>query len=671
MTTQNELEMQQAAPGKKRIAFFCIPAHGHTNPMLPVAAELVRRGNTVRFYSFGGTGGLPDFSEKIRKTGAEFVACDAYMPEVSAEEVAGLKRVSITEMTVQSIRITLAMDAFLDAEFKSFLPDVVYTDSACFWGKLNAWKHHVPMVVSTSTFAFNQLSSMYMNHSAGEIADMVFGLARIGKALKSMEPYGYKVKNPLTLVQSDNKTDSVVYTSRRFQPFAESFSGHYAFVGPSVFSDAVPDKKKARPLVYISLGTVINDRPDFYNKCIEALKDMDVDVLISCGMALDREKLGVLPENVRVEPYVDQLDVLSRADVFLTHCGMNSVSESLYMATPMVLYPQTGEQAAVARRAAELGAGIRLVKSWSEITSSTKPDTVKGIRAAVQSVLDNASYRDAAAECSRDFRACSGVSGAADFIENAPHDPPPGRDILKEMNRESVIFQILCWLNLAAVMLLGFMISERWNPVCLLAVPVLAVFFYIAGKGIQAERYKQLVRSDPKAYRRDARIRFLFGGILLPLFILLSPFLFCAGEPVCVRTYLNTRTFEYESYVRVGPLVFQQDGTTFFQGELEPYRNALQQDRLPEYWIQTYMQSYSLLGSPVFHEIRGGKYPTKLRFYLMEHYQEMMDPDYKETEEEFFNRFTEFILSLNADERYKGALLPADTDLRSKSSGLF
>lgn len=294
------------------------------------------------------------------------------MPEVSAEEVAGLKRVSITEMTVQAIRITLSMDSFLDAEFKSFLPDVVYTDSACFWGKLNAWKHHVPMVVSTSTFAFNQLSSMYMNHSAGEIADMVFGLARIGKALKSMEPYGYKVKNPLTLVQSDNKTDSVVYTSRRFQPFAESFSGHYAFVGPSVFSDAVPDKKKARPLVYISLGTVINNRPDFYGKCIEALKDMDVDVLISCGMALDREKLGVLPENVRVEPYVDQLDVLSRADVFLTHCGMNSVSESLYMATPMVLYPQTGEQEAVARRAAELGAGILL-----------KNDSVAGIRAAV------------------------------------------------------------------------------------------------------------------------------------------------------------------------------------------------------------------------------------------------------------------------------------------------
>ena len=42
METQNELETQ-SAPVKKRIAFFCIPAFGHTNPMLPVAAELVQR----------------------------------------------------------------------------------------------------------------------------------------------------------------------------------------------------------------------------------------------------------------------------------------------------------------------------------------------------------------------------------------------------------------------------------------------------------------------------------------------------------------------------------------------------------------------------------------------------------------------------------------------------
>ena len=54
----NQLPTEQTPPapatahathGGRRIAMFCIPAHGHTNPMLPVAAELVRRGDSVRF----------------------------------------------------------------------------------------------------------------------------------------------------------------------------------------------------------------------------------------------------------------------------------------------------------------------------------------------------------------------------------------------------------------------------------------------------------------------------------------------------------------------------------------------------------------------------------------------------------------------------------------------
>lgn len=104
----------------KKIAFFSIPAHGHTNPMLPVAAELVRRGNTVRFYSFDV------FENKIRATGADFVSCDAFLGNLTKKEKAGLKKVSTTEMTIQDIRITLQMDTYLDGEFKKFRPDVVY-----------------------------------------------------------------------------------------------------------------------------------------------------------------------------------------------------------------------------------------------------------------------------------------------------------------------------------------------------------------------------------------------------------------------------------------------------------------------------------------------------------------------------------------------------------------
>lgn len=459
----------------KKIAFFCIPAHGHTNPMLPVAAELVRRGNVVRFYSFN------EFEKKIKDAGAEFISCDPFLPELTEQEEAGLKNVSTTEMTIQDIRITLSMNDFLEQEFKSFQPDVVYTDSVCFWGKLNAWKHNVPMVVSTSTFAFNQMSSCYMKNSPKELADMIFGLPRISRELKKLEPYGYHVKGALSLVQSDNDTDSIVYTSRRFQPYAESFSGHYDFVGPSVFSKVLPKKEKERPLIYISMGTVINDRPDFYGKCIDALKDMDADVIISCGNVVNIEELGELPDHIKVYSYVDQLDVLSKADAFITHCGMNSVSESLYMAAPMVLYPQTGEQYAVARRVTEIGAGIML-----------KDDSAQGIRASIRKILDNKTYGDAAACCSEDFRACSGTAGAAEFIENAPHSWD-GVDITGELNKANGKFLTLYWLLvIASINLIGFLVS--WKYVWIIGIAA-GILSSPIGKAVQKRKYESLTKN--------------------------------------------------------------------------------------------------------------------------------------------------------------------------------
>lgn len=461
------------------IAFFSIPAHGHTNPMMPVAAELVKRGNKVRFYSFS------DFRDKINNTGAEFVSCDMYLPEITEQEEANLKKVKTTEMTIVDIRTTLKMNDFLDKEFEKFKPDVVYTDAVCFWGKLNAWKHNVPMVCSTSTFAFNQMSSKYMKQSAGELADIIFGLPKISKELKTLEPYGYNVKSPMQLVANDNKTDTVVYTSSSFQPYSESFSDHYRFVGPSVFSKLAPCKEKERPLVYIALGTVINDRPDFYRKCIDALSGMDIDLIISYGRYMDVKLLGRLPENVQAYPYVDQLEVLSRADAFITHCGMNSVSEALYMATPLVLYPQTSKQRAVARRVTEKSAGVML-----------KDDSADGIKAAVSQIINNKSYAESAKAVCDDFRSCPGVEGAAEFIETAPHTSS-GTDLLAEVNKGNVWFYIIYWAIASALLVLfGFFISAGfvWIPGIIAGVisrPIAEIFYQ--------KRYNRLAKKyNPK-----------------------------------------------------------------------------------------------------------------------------------------------------------------------------
>lgn len=103
--------------------------------------------------------------------------------------------------------------------------------------------------------------------------------------------------------------------------------------------------------------------------------------------------------------------VLSIADVFITHCGMNSASEGLYFQVPLVLFPQTPEQGAVARRVEELGAGIRLI-------SIAEDDILQ----TVKRILSEPSHKDSACRVSESFRACCGAVEARTFLEELVMD---------------------------------------------------------------------------------------------------------------------------------------------------------------------------------------------------------------------------------------------------------
>ena len=143
----------------------------------------------------------------------------------------------------------------------------------------------------------------------------------------------------------------------------------------------------------------------FYKMCISALKNTKYQVIMSVGNLVDINDFGDLPENIGVFPYVDQIAVLEKADVFLTHCGMNSVSESLYFEVPLVMLPKTSEQKGVAQRVLELGAGIMLDKSDK-----------KSVINAINKIFSDESYKKNAVKISEGFKKSSGVKGAADKI---------------------------------------------------------------------------------------------------------------------------------------------------------------------------------------------------------------------------------------------------------------
>jgi UDP:flavonoid glycosyltransferase YjiC (YdhE family) len=85
---------------------------------------------------------------------------------------------------------------------------------------------------------------------------------------------------------------------------------------------------------------------------------------------------------------------------------MNSVSEGLYYGVPLVLFPQTPEQNAVAKRTEELGAGVRL-KSISE----------EDILDALTKVIEEPHYQECAERVSDSFKSCGGAEEAKGFLE--------------------------------------------------------------------------------------------------------------------------------------------------------------------------------------------------------------------------------------------------------------
>lgn len=383
-----------------KIVFFCIPAHGHTNPTLEVVRELTTRGHQVWYYSYNM------MREKIESTGAVFVSCDDCDMEtnLSTKDAARMGK-DLALSTRILVDTTLALDDKVCADMERLKPDCIVADSMAAWGKAVAMKQGIPFVSSTTTFAFNQHSAKIMKQSFGDFLKMLLFMPEVSKQIKRLQKKGYPVKNILDILQNDNNTHTIVYTSPEFQPCSETFSDRFAFVGPSIRPAVEEIKKTGDKLVYISMGTVNNDRMLLYKNCISALADTGYQVILSVGNLVPVEDFGTLPENISVFSHVDQIAVLQQADVFVSHCGMNSASESLYFGVPLVMLPQTAEQSGVAERVYQLGAGIKLAKTDEA-----------SILYAINTMLTDDNYKQNAMALSESFKQCSGAKGAADKI---------------------------------------------------------------------------------------------------------------------------------------------------------------------------------------------------------------------------------------------------------------
>lgn len=175
-----------------------------------------------------------------------------------------------------------------------------------------------------------------------------------------------------------------------------------------------------RPLVYLSYGSEIPWQPALYRVIIEALQPLGADLLLVAGNKADEmARDGALPPWVRVTDYAPQLEILTRADVFVSHGGPNSVAEALAFGVPMVLTPLCNDQPLVADRVQSVGAGLVLDRDAATV------DTWRGALASMLAA-DNP-FRAAARSLSKSYRAADGAAAAATLLERlaehrTPHD---------------------------------------------------------------------------------------------------------------------------------------------------------------------------------------------------------------------------------------------------------
>jgi len=398
--------------------FLSLPLHGHTNPSLPLVRELVGRGDEIVYYSAAA------FAPNIEQTGARyrpyqnaFLADMRQLPE-RMEELSWLLMRTTAEVLGHE----------LDA-FRAERADYLITDSVAPWGQWVAQVLGVPVATSVSTFAFNRhVLAFGLAHGVrpksarlllSKMRHMVKALL-LGRDLRRR----YGVSGPGVMGSVFGRSDlNIVYTSRHFQPCAETFDGRFQFVGPSITTRTetvdFPWEQVAHPVVvYASMGTLFNTDTTFYRNCVEAFRGDDVQVIMSVGGNVSAGSFGPAPPNFIVQTHVPQLDVLRRATVFVTHGGMNSVSESLYYGVPVVVIPQMGEQEIVGRRVEELGAGLYIAKEEA---------TAEKLHESVHRLLTEDRFRQQAAVVGESFQTSGGVARAADailaFTRQAPRGP--------------------------------------------------------------------------------------------------------------------------------------------------------------------------------------------------------------------------------------------------------
>ena len=417
-----------------RFLLTAMPFTGHVAPLTAVARQLVERGHDVRFY----TGSR--FRARVEASGARLVPWreapdfDEYDIEATFPRLVGKK--GMRQLFVNVIDCFIgtapAQVADLTAEWEHEPWDVLAADEMSLGAVLFSERNRMPW----ATVAVLPLN---LPGPAGPPSGMGLrpGANPVTKArdaaLRGLVPL---VSRPLVAAIGDAERAVGLQPSGRtmdrlvFSPtlIAASGSGlldygrtdrptHLHFVGelaeqtaPSNPADLPSwwDELDGRRIVLVTQGTANIDPEDLVRPSVTALADRDMLVVATTGVRGRDTFPFAVPSNARVTGFAPFGALLPRVELAITNGGWGSTLASLARGVPLVVAGGDLDKPEVASRVAWSGAGVNL---------RTGTPTASAVAAAVDRVLGESSFRDAAARVGAQLRSLGGAAHAAELLE--------------------------------------------------------------------------------------------------------------------------------------------------------------------------------------------------------------------------------------------------------------
>jgi MGT family glycosyltransferase len=206
-------------------------------------------------------------------------------------------------------------------------------------------------------------------------------------------------------------------TPREFDFPGIPWPPHFHYTGPFHDGDGREaidfpcEKLTGRPLVYASMGTLVNGRAHVYRALLQAVGRLPhIQVVLEVGKNVGVDDVGSVPPNAIVVDTAPQIALLKRAALCITHAGLNTALESLAQGVPMVAIPVGYDQPGVAARIAHHGVG-----EFVELEDVS----VGNVQRLIQRVLEQPEYREKARWFRKVIAQTRGLDVAADVIEQA------------------------------------------------------------------------------------------------------------------------------------------------------------------------------------------------------------------------------------------------------------